>query len=141
MGEDGRVLRRVLLIFVAVLLLVSVLGGLAPRDDEATKPDLPRSARTPVDTVRGTLPRDEVVRAQVGDLVELTVTAEQVDSATIEALGLTEALAPQAPARFSFLADRAGSFPVTLTLTDDRAGRVVVTEAQDGAAEAGPAAR
>lgn len=125
--EDGAVLRRVLIIFAVVFLVGTLLGGLAPREDQASKPDLPPVAATPADTVRATLPRDEVVRAEVGDLVELTVTAEQVDSATIEDLGLTEALAPEAPAQFSFLADRPGSFPVTLTLTDDRAGRIVVS--------------
>ncbi len=131
-GEDGHVLlRRVLLVFAVMLLLSTLLSSLAPREEQAEKPDLPPAAGKPAGTVRATLPRDGVVRAQVGDLVELTVTSRRVDSATIEDLGLTEALAPAAPAEFSFLADRPGSFAVTLTLTDDRAGRIVVTEEQN----------
>jgi hypothetical protein len=128
MRQDAEaMLRRVLLILAFVLLLGGMVGAMTPRKDQAVKPDLPRGRPSGADrTVRGTLPRDEVVRARVGDLVELTVTARAADSATIGGFGQTEAVAPGAPARFSILADRAGSFPVTLTLSDDRAGRILV---------------
>jgi hypothetical protein len=127
-GEDaGPMSRRVLLILASVLLLGAVVGAMGPRENQAVKPDLPAGRPAGTDrTVRGTLPREKVVRARVGDLVELTVVARAVDSATIEGFAQTEAVAPGAPARFSLLADRAGSFPVTLVLSGDRAGRIVV---------------
>jgi hypothetical protein len=72
------------------------------------------------------LPRDRVVRATVGDLVDLTVRSEQPDSASIDAFGLTKAAGPGAPAHFEFLADRPGRFEVTLGLDEQPVGRVIV---------------
>lgn len=120
--------RRLLLIFAFMLLVIGLAGGFAPREEQAVKPP-DRPAVAPgagVGVVRGELPEDETVEAQVGDLVELTVTARGPDSVAIAGLGLTEGVAPGAPAQLSFLADRAGRFPVSLTLSDRRVGSVVV---------------
>jgi hypothetical protein len=135
-------LRTVLLVLATVLLVTSVLGALAPRDDQARKPDRPlrpapaaAAPDAPADgTARGVLPRDKVLRARVGQLVELTVTATAPDSATFD--GLTDAVAPGSPATFSFVADAAGSYPVSLSISDDRVGRVVVAPAREGVARA-----
>lgn len=139
--------RKILVAVIAVAVVGTAISAAVPRTDRAVKPtDLPPGPAL-VDpsggqfgdgVVRGALPAEEVVRAEVGDLVELTVTADGPDSAAIEGLGLVEALAPGAPARFSFLADRPGSFPVTLTISDDRAGRIIVERPDEDSDEASP---
>ena len=120
--------RRLLLIFAFMLLVIGLAGGFAPREEQAVKPpDRPAVAPGAGEgVVRGDLPEDETVEARVGDLVELTVTARGPDSVAIAGLGLTEGVAPGAPAQLSFLADRPGRFPVSLTLSDRRVGSVVV---------------
>ena len=128
-------LRRLAILFAVLLALSAALTAVAPRrdSDDESRPTSPATVTSPradvTAAVRKTLPRDRVVRARVGDNIELTVTAREPDSATIDALGLTDASSPGAPAQFSFRADRAGTFPVRLTLSDRRAGRIVVSDA------------
>lgn len=128
-------LRRVAILFAVLLVLSAALTALAPgpeTDDEIRSTGAPpvTPAREDVTrAVRGTLPRDRILRARVGDNVELTVTARGLDSATIAGLGLTDATSPGAPAQFSFRADRVGRFAVTLTLSRKRAGAIVVRPA------------
>lgn len=122
--------RRVALLF-AVLLVLTVVAIVAPRPQPADDPTPRTSPATTgggdvTAAVRATLPRDKIVRAKVGDLVEIAVTSTEPDSASVQEFGLTEAAARGAPARFSFLADRPGRFDVTLLLSDEPAGRIVV---------------
>ncbi len=130
--------RRVTIVVGLVLGLSLLVAIVAPRKEPTDDP----TARTaPVRTgdaggdpaagVRGTLPRDKVVRARVGDLVELTVTSREPDSASLEAFGLTDSAERGSPARFSFLADREGSFDVRLGISEPRVvGQVVVRAAK-----------
>lgn len=134
-------LRHIAILFAVLLALSAALTVIAPRPDRndensSARPVAPTPAREDVTTaVRATLPRDRIVRARVGDNIELTVTARAPDSATIAGFGLTDATSPGAPAQFSFRADRAGRFPVTLTLGDQRAGRIVVSAPRSPSAE------
>lgn len=134
-------LRRVLIIFVVLLLFTSIISASASDDDEAKKPP-PLTAKqreSLVDpTVYGTLPKQEVIRARVGQIVELTVSADSFDSATVEGVGETAAVSPGAPATFSFVPDRPGVFPVSLVSDGDRLGRVIVTATGTPAAKAEP---
>jgi len=131
----GVLLRRVAILFAVLLVLSVALTAVAPRRDpnpesrRASPPAITPAREDVTAAVRKTLPRDRVVRARVGDNIELTVTAREPDSATIDALGLTDSAIPGAPAQFSFRANRAGTFPVMLTLSGRRAGRVVVSAA------------
>jgi hypothetical protein len=128
-------LRRVVIVFAVVLLVSAVLGSLAPDPRQAQRPDrstLPSPAPGGAGVVRGELPADEVVEARVGDRIELTVTAAEPDSVSIEELGLTGAVAAEAPARFDVLADRAGEFEVRLALSDTLAGTIEVREPKAG---------
>ena len=127
----GVLLRRVAILFAVLIVLTAVAPRRDPNPESGpTTPAPATPAREDVTAaVRKTLPRDRVVRARVGDNIELTVTAREPDSATIDALGLTDSAIPGAPAQFSFRANRAGTFPVMLTLSGRRAGRVVVSAA------------
>jgi Rieske Fe-S protein len=125
--------RRRITILLAVILGGTVIVAIAaPREEPADDPTPRTIATTPTGAdvravVRGTLPRDKVVRAKVGELVELTVTSDVPESVAIEDFGLTEGVERGAPARFSFLADREGRFAVTLTLGETKTvGRIVV---------------
>lgn len=134
-------LRTVLITLAVVLLVTSIIGASASDDDQAVKPPESTTAQRGRDlvadpTARGTLPRDKVVRAQVGQLVTLTVQSPLFDSVTVAATGETEAVSPGAPAEFSFVADRPGSFPVSLDSSGRRLGRVVVTAAREKATPA-----
>lgn len=126
------VLRRVTFVLALLLALSAAIAIFVPRPEPRDDPT-PRTgpATTTGENVttplRARLPRDKVVRAKVGDLVELTVTSAEPDSAALPELGLSEAAAPGAPARFSFLADRPGSYDVRLLLSEKLAGRVVVS--------------
>jgi hypothetical protein len=126
MGQAVTVQRRVTIVLAGLLALTAVVVIAVPRPERADN-STPRTGGTTAadgdsETVQGTLPRDKVVRARVGDLVELTVTATQPDSASVPEFGLTDGTSPGAPARFSFLADHAGRFQVRLQLTNERVG-------------------
>ena len=125
--------RRVLIVFVVFLVVGPLVGLLVggprepvtrERDDpaQAERADPPRAVVSRI----ARLPRDEAVRARVGDLVALTVTSKRPDSVEIPTLGLSEAVAPEAPAQLDFLADRPGRHPVVLSLSGARAGEIVV---------------
>jgi hypothetical protein len=72
--------------------------------------------------VRGELPRDEVVTADVGDVVELTIHAEAADKAQIPALGLDVPVEPDVPGTLRLVADREGRFPVRLRWAGEEVG-------------------
>ena len=124
--------RRVTFVLALVLVLGAGVAVVAPRDEPQDDPT-PRTSPTTTagadvtTALHASLPRDKVVRVKVGDLVELTVTSAEPDSASVPELGLTDAAAPGAPARFSFLADRPGRFDVRLALSEKLAGRILVS--------------
>ena len=122
MREDGRVRSRRPLVIVALMLRVLlVAANLAPDPDQAPKP-APAPPAEALAVSEGLLPRDRVVRAEVGELVQLTVTAAQPIGVEIRELGALDTAAPDAPALFSLLADRPGRFEVRYVGTDRLAG-------------------
>lgn len=125
-------LRRVTILFAGLLALSVIVSIAVPRPEPIDDPT-PRTVAAPPSggvltaAVSGTLPRDKIIRAKVGELIELTVTSPGPDSVSIEAFGLTDSADPRAPAQFSFLADRRGNFDVKLTLGEGKTvGRLVV---------------
>jgi hypothetical protein len=130
--EAVSMMRRVTILFAGLLALSVIVAIAVPRPEQADDPTPRTVATTPkgndvTATVQGTLPRDKVVRAKVGEIVELSVTSSEPNSVSLEAFGLTEAADRGAPARFSFLADRPGSFDVILLLGEKTTvGRVLI---------------
>jgi hypothetical protein len=125
--------RRILL-FVTLLLLIGVMASaIAPREQQLA-PAPPQSEPTPppasARVVDGRLPRDEVVRARVGDVVQLSVTHNGRDVAQILALGLDEPVESGLPARFVFDADHEGRFAVSLRYARERLGVIRVLPAR-----------
>jgi len=138
-GSRTMGLRRYLLpvtLFFAVLLLVSSVT--APRQSpvpdgpapELVPPPAPPSGEGGRDR-EATMPEDATVELRVGDLLELTVVAEERGTVQVEALGDIEPVAPDAPARFSFYAARPGSYAVRMLDTDEVLGEIVVLGPED----------
>ncbi len=94
-----------------MLGVLLVASSLVPDPDQAPKP-APAPPAEATGVAVGLLPRDRVVRAEVGELVQLTVTAAQPTGVEIREFGELGTAAPAAPALFSLLVDRPGRFEV-----------------------------
>ncbi len=141
-----------MVVLLTFLVFWSAIALLSPRDETAVKPppappggaargdDRPE-IQAEKGVVVGELPRNEVIRAQVGDIVELSVTSDRPDSVEIEALSLTDAVDRGAPARFSFLATEPASALVRYTVAGKVAGRLVITMKEGTARAARPERR
>lgn len=123
-------LARRLLLFASLLLLASALSSaLRPRDGGGTRDrSAPVIAAAPADRVRAALPADDPVRADVGDVVELTVRTEQAERAEVRDFGIDGPADPGLPATLLLVVDRAGTFPVTLRYSGEQVGTLEVRE-------------
>jgi hypothetical protein len=127
--------RRLLVPVTLLFLVLLILGSLAPTDStrEDTTPTPPPPADTPPPrTVEVTLPGQEA-RAQVGDLVTLTVESDAIGGVSLPDFGETEPVAPGSPALFDVLPTVAGRFPVRDAVTGKQIGVLVVDEADEPA--------
>jgi hypothetical protein len=124
-------LRRLLLFAAALLLVAALASAIAPRE-QATRPESQGPQRgalapaIPAPVVRGALPRDRVVEAEVGDVVELQVAASQPEEAEIPKLGVDAPADAGLPARLTFVADRPGRFGVRLRYSGEKVGVIQV---------------
>lgn len=144
-------LLRRLLLFVAVLLgLTALAASIAPREstreggnEPAQVKPLPSPSPSPgaarrqppppgVD-VRATLSERALktrrVRARVGQVVRLEVQAFSTDFVAIKDIGVMEPTDPDAPTELEFLADRTGTFAVTVSERDRPIGVIDVQPA------------
>jgi hypothetical protein len=107
--------RRFLLFAVLLLVAASLVSAMAPRSERVSNPPSePLPARSLASEVRASLPADKVVRARVGDVVRLTVSAPVSDTVRLSDLGLEQPVDADLPAEFVFVADRPGRFAVRL---------------------------
>jgi hypothetical protein len=127
---------RSILLFVAALLLIAALASvIAPRQRTVVGPPTTTqppqlSAPSPAArTITGSLPADGTIDATVGDIVQLTVTADHPDEAQIFDLGLHAPVDFDLPGVLEFVADQAGRFAVTLRYSGERVGVLVVRSA------------
>ncbi len=138
--------RNVILILLAGFVLAFGAAGAAQRDQQRSDRPLPATSDSPqnapggleANVVKGSLPADRVVRAVVGDDVELSVTSNAPDVAKIVELGIQTAVGPGLPGTLSFRALTAGRFPVTLDVAGTEAGAVKIAEERDAQAEPAP---
>src|SRR5919109_1427691 len=104
----GRMLARRLLLLVAVLMLLTALAAApAPPVNEAPqgeRTDLPAGG-----TVTERIPADPGADSRVvvhrGDVLQLEVSGDTLDSVLIERLDRMAAIEPTTPARFEILVD------------------------------------
>ena len=123
--------RRLLLLAAALILLAALAAALAPR--QATDaPSTERSALPAGRTVAEEIPAKPGANSRVvvrrGDLLQLEVSGDLLDSVLIERLDRMKAIEPTTPARFEILADApAGVYPIRLVDADRRIGTIEIT--------------
>jgi hypothetical protein len=110
--------RRFLIIAAVVLLVSSVIGAIGTerrldrRPDPTPPPPPTRRAAEP--EVAATLPAKTDVRANLGDVVRLTVRSKVADTVELPGLGVHSPVDEFAPGELLFVADHPGRFPVVL---------------------------
>jgi hypothetical protein len=125
--------RRLLLLAAVLMLLTALAAGLAPQVQVTQAPPAERSSLPVGTTVVREIPAvpgaDIRVPVHRGDLLELEVSGDTLDSVLIERLDMLEPIEPLTPARFEILADApAGDYPIRLVDADQRIGAIVITE-------------
>jgi|SRR5215471_3935837 len=125
-----------------MLGLLVFAGAIAPRQQpvERPYPATPGAADAgPVKQRNLTLKPGGRVVAHVGESVTLTVGVKSADSVEIDALGLSQFATPQAPAKLTFFAWPAGTYPVTSDNTGETLGTLVVQPAPPSPPSGAPA--
>ena len=138
-------LGRRLLLLVAVLLATgAIAAALTPRDSGQTTPTTTAptapvvpgatggtgaGAREVNRTVDAEGAEPAVVRARVGDLLNLVVRAPSPDVVELDGTGRFDSVDSSTPARFNFFVEDPGTFPIRLQETGQEIGRLVVSAA------------
>jgi len=138
-------LGRRLLLLVAVLLATgAIAAALTPRDSGQTTPTTTAptapvvpgatggtgaGAREVNRTVDAEGSEPAVVRARVGDLLNLVVRAPSPDVVELDGTGRFDSVDSSTPARFNFFVEDPGTFPIRLQETGQEIGRLVVSAA------------
>jgi hypothetical protein len=130
--------RRFLLLVAVLMGLTALAASIAPREPLVRERGGPAPTPTPTPaaeanamrSVAKTISADTgharvVVRA--GDLLHLTVDATEVDTVTV--MDQFKPVEADSPAVFDLLADKPGSYPITLLDADRRVGTLVVRAA------------
>ena len=138
LGRRLLVLMAVLLGFTALATALAPRPTVTPQRGTATPSAQPRppatsptpgASRVVTRTVNADAgARASRVRARVGDTVRLTVQGDVLDAVELVGLDEIEPIEPGSPARFEFLADARGSYPIVLQEADRRVGRIDVGE-------------
>lgn len=123
--------RRLLLLAAVLMLLTALAAGLAPNEEPSEPPargTLP-AGQPIVERIPADPTADSRVMVERGDLLELEVEGDTLDSVLIERLDRIDAIEPTTPARFNMVVDAApGIYPIRLVDADRRIGALVVSE-------------
>jgi hypothetical protein len=138
--------RRLLVLFAVLLGLTALVTSLAPRPT-VTRPGVvqatPSPTATPAPTRAGTSSSriaetisadpgrpQSTIHARVGDVLELTVRGDVLDSVEFDGAGEVVPIEPGAPAHFEVLLDHRGEFRVNLVDAEREVGVVAVAAAR-----------
>jgi hypothetical protein len=132
-------LLRSLLLLAGLLLLVAALANIvAPREvtnrNAGTAPVLTPPVADAVEpavsaALRWELPGRRLLRAKVGDVVEITVASDTRDVAELPQLGVDAPVEAGMPATLRFVADQPGRFSVLLRYAQRKLGVLQVEPA------------
>jgi hypothetical protein len=125
--------RRIVLALCALFLVAVIAGSVADRQARSTRaiaPPATVATGPPAAVVRGALPEDGTVNAEVGDAVTVAVRTAMPDEAWVDALGLRAPTSSEVPGRLEFVARIPGRYPVVLAGTGRRAGTIVIAPAE-----------
>src|SRR4051794_15462081 len=95
--------RRLAYVFSGLLLIVVLGSAVAQRERDQTQAVAPpagagAAAAAPAPEADGQMPPERVVRAQVGEIVSITVHTPQPETASIPQAGVSELASPDVPA-------------------------------------------
>jgi hypothetical protein len=126
------VARRLLLLAAVLMLLAALAAGLAPQrsavDGPAPRSSLPSGSQVveQISAAEGAEAANVMVRR--GDVLQLEISGDELDSVLIERLDRIDAIEPTTPARFEMLIDApAGIYPIRLLEADRRIGAIQIT--------------
>lgn len=124
--------RRLLLLVAVLMLLTALAAGLAPAPPVNEPPQAEQSTLPAGGTVSEEIPAEPGADSRVvvrrGEVLQLDVSGDTLDSVLIERLDRVEAIEPTTPAHFEFLADApAGVYPIRLVEADRRIGSIEIT--------------
>jgi hypothetical protein len=124
--------RRLLLLAAVLMLLTALAAGLAPQPPQDEGPTVEPSTLRAGNVVAEEIPAEPGADSRVvvsrGDVLQLEVSGNTLDSVLIERLDRMEAIEPTTPARFEILADApAGVYPIRLVDADRRIGSIEIT--------------
>ncbi len=121
--------RRVVILASLLFVVAAIMSASAPqRRSAAPERQVPAPRGDARDVVHGELPKDKVVTAHLGDVIELTVRSKASDEAYVDGMGLDVAVEPDLPGSLRIVADRAGDFPVRLQWAGKRVGVIEVVD-------------
>jgi hypothetical protein len=131
--------RRLLILMLVLLGVSTVAAALVPVDRDAGGDDTTTTSTSSAGAPTGQLERESInaaadnpttVRVQVGDQLQLRVSARKADQVEIPALDELEDVDPDAPARFDLLLFEADRYPVRLLDPGRKIGEIVVKPKQ-----------
>jgi hypothetical protein len=128
--------RRLLILAVVLVLLTALAAAIAPQErvEPGTPVQQPAKVLEPTGkTVARTISADDggesSVKVRRGDILELQVKGDLLDTVLLERLDRLEGLEPTTPARFNMLIEApAGTYPIRLLERDTRIGRIEVSD-------------
>lgn len=148
--------RRLIAILLVLLFLSSLAAALAPvsqtgksasssttdtSTDAAASPTLPpeTSGEAPTlinQSIDTALEKPPLIRASIGDQLQLKVTSQETGTVELVHIGPTEDVGPQQPALFDVLLRDPGTYPVRFLETGREIAKIVVTATQPEAPRA-----
>jgi hypothetical protein len=129
--------RRILVLVAVLMGLTALAASLAPAPrtlrqtppaaSTATPAPAPAAPASSPDTVTASLAagpraRPRVVRAREGDIVQLDVSGNVVDTVVIPGLAVAVPIDPASPAQLQLFADAPGRYPISLLDSGRRLG-------------------
>ena len=129
------VARRLLIALAVLLGLTALAAGVAPRERVSTDSSPPPAPAPAREQASGTVVRTldagstgQRVVARVGQIVELTVRSDTLETVSLGDVGV-ETAEPDSPAHFELLADEPGSYPIELLEDERQIGTLEIREA------------
>jgi hypothetical protein len=123
--------RRFLLFAVLLLVAGSLVSAMTPHTRHSggtpSSEVTPAPTNRPASVVEASLPADRDVRARVGDVVRLTVSAPSADVVELADLALEQPVDAGVPAELVFVADQAGRFRIRLRDAGESVGTLRVS--------------
>ncbi|MDQ3727970.1 MAG: hypothetical protein M3355_00110 [Actinomycetota bacterium] len=138
--------RRLIAILLVMLFLSSLAAALAPvqqgvekgassqtstTESTSNAPTLPESAANEPQLIRQSVDaskaRPPLIRADLGDQLQLRVTSRRSGTVELVDVGPTEDVGPNQPAFFDVLLRREGTFPVRFLDTDREVATIKVS--------------